>query len=347
MQIITLKILKLFIVILYFISNLFSDKKQFKRNCLIVGNYDHISIEQEDFLKALTAASIDHRFVFTTEKSSMLKKIWAYSHLTLLLPYYKNIIVFDYCFPLYCVNKKTGQKHIQMWHANGSFKQFGLPNFYKKYGKELGDKLYNIVPIHSTYDYVFVSSEKCIPHYMEAFGIFDRDKFIVCNNMILNILIDQYKKADIKNDNNKITIVLAPTYNYESKKDIYRQLNDHLIELGSKAGKEIEFLQLLHPKFNKETGKVNILLKTDVLITDYSSVCFEAAAAGCEIAFLRNDEQEPVDVFEEAATHVYFDPYELANDIVNNTMHSNNLLDYISDNTVKQIDVVIDILKEK
>lgn len=319
-------------------------KPDCKYDALIVGNYDHKSLCQKLLLEKLDSENLTNLFLYNIEKKNSFEKMLAYAKCAYLMAKARNIIVFDFCFPLYCIKKLPEQKAFQLWHANGPFKRFGLPNFREKHGVKMAEKMYGVVPIHSTYDYIFVSSDKCIPHYMTAFNDFDERKYLISNNIFLDMLIEQNKSFKRIRNDKEINVIMAPTFNYSIQEDIYQKFTDCLKSEAEKRGIKANVVPLLHPKLAANYDKIDVMLNADILVTDYSTVCFEASAIGRKVAFLRNNVK--TELFVEVAKKVYQDPGELALDILEDKLIDNELNDYICPNENKQLDMVVSLIKD-
>ncbi len=68
-----------------------------------------------------------------------------------------------------CVKKRPETKVIQLWHACGAFKKFGLSTVKDRFGAEA--KAWKRHPYYGNLDYVTVSSPEVIPHYADAMDI--------------------------------------------------------------------------------------------------------------------------------------------------------------------------------
>ncbi len=316
----------------------------YKYDALIVGNLDYMTVCQKSLIERLDSEKISNHFIYRVEKDAFLAKLIAYARCAYYIAKARNIIVFDYCFPVYCIKKNNNQKVYQLWHANGAFKRFGLPNFIENHGEKLANKLYKLVPIHSNYDYIFVSNEQSMPYYMQAFNDFSREKYFFSNNIFLDMMIESNEKNPHIKAKNEINIILAPTYNYNPQKNIYEQLSEHIEEEANKLGIKANIIYLLHPKLAKNYDKIGIMISSDVLVTDYSSVCFEAAGIGKDVAFLRSDES--LDVFTEVAKKAYYNPKELAIDILEGCLINNELTEQLAKNGEKQVDIIIRLIKK-
>src|SRR5699024_2225448 len=81
----------------------------------------------------------------------------------------RYLIIDDYYLPVYLIKPTKRLKIIQLWHAAGAFKKFGYSTMNSKFGPS--SSYLNIIPIHSNYSHVYVSSTHVIPYYAEAFNM--------------------------------------------------------------------------------------------------------------------------------------------------------------------------------
>ncbi|WP_052353776.1 CDP-glycerol glycerophosphotransferase family protein [Neobacillus jeddahensis] len=216
-----------------------------------------------------------------------------------LLAYYiataRFIIIDDFYPMIYPLKIRSGADLIQVWHAVGAFKKFGFSR------SELpGNQLYTSL-YHKNYTKVVVSSQSVVKHYAEGFGI-SKDKIYPIGIPRTDVFFDeQYKhlkRKELLNRypyiKNKKVILFAPTFRGNGQNSAYypfEQLDLKL--LYEKLNSEYIFFFKLHPFI---TTKIDIpaqyqdfffdhfkqdinelLFITDILITDYSSVCFEFA----------------------------------------------------------------------
>jgi hypothetical protein len=341
MNIILLIVAKKLTLFFYWLGKL---KSGYKYDTLIVSNYDYLSDCQSLLLERLDMEDLSNRFLYNVEKKNYLSKLIAYQKCAFLAAKAKNIIIFDYCFPIFCIKKSPEQKIFQLWHANGIFKRFGMPNFFQKHGEKLAKKFYSIVPIHSNYDYIFLSNEKCIPYFMEAFNDYNEEKYMISNSIFLDLFVEKAKEKNYVKSEKKINVLLAKTFNHQSETSVYDLLTEYLYDEAEKYGVTVNVSTLLHPKLASNYDKIDVMANCDLLITDYSSVCFEASAIGKDVAFLRGPQKS--DVFVEVAKKVYYNPQELATDILERNIVDNNLNEYLSLDGAKQIDIIIDLIKQ-
>ncbi|MGV3467396.1 MAG: CDP-glycerol glycerophosphotransferase family protein, partial [Heyndrickxia sp.] len=112
-----------------------------------------------------------YHFVFKKFHSSIKGKIDYFLHLSRAvfeMATSRYFIIDDYYFPVYVVKPRKGTEVIQLWHASGALKKFGLSTVGKPFGPS--ETYLKHVKIHSNYAKVYVSSSEVIPYYSEAFG---------------------------------------------------------------------------------------------------------------------------------------------------------------------------------
>lgn len=213
------------------------------------------------------------------------------------------------------IKLKKEQQLCQLWHGAGAFKKFGYSrkdikrahSGYKKYTK------------------VIVSSEDVVGCHAEAFGI-SRDKVKATGIPRTDIFFDKEyiktKKEEIYDKypilKEKKVILFAPTYRgspYSSK--AYYDFNQlDLEKIYEKLKEDYVFVFKWHPTIYNNTQKgicilpdtskyndfyldlshyrdINeLLLVTDILITDYSSVIFDYVLVNKPIIYYTYDLEE-------------------------------------------------------
>lgn len=211
----------------------------------------------------------------------------------------KYIILDDYYLPIYLIQPNKEMKIIQLWHAAGALKKFGYSTVGTKFGSNA--EYLSLVPIHSNYTHVYVSSVNAIPYYAEAFNMSPKQIFALGIPRTDAFFNESYKQKKIKKiyeeypklkNGNKINVLIAPTYRAsgdygESSLDFV----DIIIEISSKLNKNIQMLYRPHPytgeneiKLLNNKSNINVIkeftlndwmLISDAFITDYSSAIFD------------------------------------------------------------------------
>lgn len=234
------------------------------------------------------------------------------------------IFVDDYHPLLYNVKFRKNQEIIQLWHAVGSFKTVG----YSRTGKKDGP-FFNSSN-HRSYTKVYVSSEKDIPYYGEAFGVLEKniiptgiprtDMFF--DNKYKNITIKKMIKEFPKIANKKV-VLFAPTFRGSGHHTAYYPYEKLDLESLAKYCYETKSIILfkMHPFVKNKVDIPNkykeyfidishfreineFLLVTDILISDYSSLVYEFAISKKPMLFYA------FDLDDYASNRGFYEPYK-------------------------------------
>ncbi|NFO04761.1 CDP-glycerol--glycerophosphate glycerophosphotransferase [Clostridium botulinum] len=239
-----------------------------------------------------------------------LKHIFKYIRTSYNILTAKFIILNDYVSLFSNVKVRKNCKMIQVWHAGGAFKRFGI------------DSLQNInninnmkkcIACHSQYDKVIVSSRIVKKIYANAFSINESKIYPLglarADKFYDERFINETKKNFLEkysNLKNKKIILYAPTYRdgqikeFNLKLDLeylYRNLSSGYVIVTKlhpfiKNGIDIplglsdRILNLSHEDIDE------LMISSDLLITDYSSIIFEYAIMEKPIIFFAYDLQE-------------------------------------------------------
>lgn len=246
----------------------------------------------------------------------------------------KLLFINNNFFPFGWVHPNKATTVVQVWHGQGAFKKFGLdipqPEDVRK--KEVG--------ANKPLTYVTCSAETIRPIYMSAFGL-PASKVITTGNPVSDYFFreenvgetavaEKRRAFDEKYPQCKgrYLVLYAPTFRDDPDEDA--TLLDHLdakalkdaIEAG--AGREAALLIRLHPNDSSGRDRLQALTEqyegildltdypdsnelsvlSDVLITDYSSICMNNALLHKPVVFYAYD----LDCFEGDRDFYY--PYE-------------------------------------
>lgn len=281
------KLLKQFFNTLYHFFSLFYSSKE-KKVVFCSNRSQHLSVnlsnlknefEQEKTFKVKVQTfnfkrNLIGRFIYFFQS---IKSIYELATADLF-------IIDDYFLPIYFIdNKLERNKIVQVWHAIGHL---------KKYGLSIEKNRQSIIKHHSNYDFVVANAPGDITAILSSFDV-SEDKIHVLGAPRLDDLVTLPIKA-LKEKKENI-FMYAPTYRDATNEDNVYHYIDNLIKAFIKhANKDVDHLYVsLHPylKIEKITtyGAKNIevfkdsnksselLMEIDTLITDYSSILLDYA----------------------------------------------------------------------
>ncbi len=210
---------------------------------------------------------------------------------------------------------------MQLWHACGAFKTFG----YSRLGKIGGDQ--QVMRVHRDYSYCFVSSSDIARFYSEGFGI-AQEKVLPLGVPRTDIFFDREAQLQKKNElyslfpsmKGKKIILFAPTFRGHKKTNAYydrscfepnsfinRLPDEYILIIKHHPFVNLEYSiekknQSRIYDFSKKTEINDLLFITDILITDYSSVIYEASLLNIPMLFFAYDLEDYI-----SSRDFYFD----------------------------------------
>lgn len=220
----------------------------------------------------------------------------------------KVILVDDFVPYLSIIPVSEETKVMQLWHACGAFKTFG----FSRMGKKGGPSQSTVA--HRRYDYTCVSSAQIAKYYAEGFGISEKKVLsygVPRTDIFFN---EEYKKntrerlfAQYPRLKDKKIILFAPTFRGSGKVNAYyEEKRFDPNKVISKLSEEYVLIVKHHPfvslkykikdtykdrifDFSEESEINDLLFITDILITDYSSVIYEASLLNIPMLFYAYD----------------------------------------------------------
>ena len=240
-------------------------------------------------------------------------------------------IIDDYFLPIYCLKKKRpGTEIIQLWHAIGHLKKYGLSIAQNRQKK---------IRPHINYDWVFANSKNDVAALVESFDITEAQVIVTGAPRI-----DEIVQEFAKNPQPKVTnsMMYAPTYrNGNSMEALYQTINQFLqeaVEMG--LTKTMKIYVSLHPYINinrlpknysdqiiifQDSQRSSDLLATiDYLITDYSSILLDYSFFERPILIFAPDYQEymsEVGFFVEYRHYLNAPFYQTSHDLLTDLIH--------------------------
>jgi CDP-glycerol glycerophosphotransferase (TagB/SpsB family) len=209
------------------------------------------------------------------------------------------LVVDTYAIVASVLHHKRSLTIVQIWHALGAFKKFGLSILGQEEGRDA--HLAAAMRMHEGYDIVLASGEDCRPAYAEAFGT-DPSRIRVAPLPRVDRLRDPARADEIRariharhpHLRDARVAVFAPTFRLDGTVTVdAAALSAALAEQGVHT--VVKLHPLMHGRFGDDVDTAEgfstqeMLHVADLFITDYSSALYEAALVGIPSYFLVPD----------------------------------------------------------
>lgn len=218
----------------------------------------------------------------------------------------KFVFLNDNFLPMSGCNFQKDAVVVQLWHAEGVFKKFGLsipqPEQVRK----------NEIASNKRLSFVVCSSKNVVPYYAEAFGVSEdkvlplgtprTDRFFKKENLEAAKENFYKKYPSLKR---KKLVLYAPTFRDDPEQNEKLLENFDAERLMKILGDEYALLLRLHPQIRPKTARLNgtidvteypdvreLVVVCDALITDYSSICMDFSLLDKKIVFFAYDLEE-------------------------------------------------------
>lgn len=209
----------------------------------------------------------------------------------------KVVVLDGYCILASMLKHKKDLKIIQIWHALGAFKKFGKSVLDKEGGKS--SKTASAFKMHNNYSYIAASGDECVPFFAKAFGQ-PVSKFIPIGIPRMDYLTDPQENERVRGNvlrkypqlaNGRKNILYAPTFrDTQQDKDALANATEELVNKVNYS--DFNLIVKHHvvdsnkeqiytdSRMNKAEGEnftaMDFMCVADYVVTDYSSVIYEA-----------------------------------------------------------------------
>lgn len=234
-----------------------------------MGGYEIAYISHADF------ASVPKAVMFFTKKAFLLATA-------------KYVFMNDNFMPLGYLNFRSEAVIVQLWHAEGAFKKFGLDI------EQPADIRARETAANKKLSYVTCSSTGVADIYASAFGV-DKSKVLPIGSPRADVLLRADNAAELRLEfeekypqcRGKKIVLYAPTFRDDPSLDAKFLSYFNYAEFEKALGDTHCLLVRLHPQVHgtaRIDGAVDVTdyrnvndltLISDVLITDYSSICMD------------------------------------------------------------------------
>lgn len=193
-------------------------------------------------------------------------------------------ILDTYSVAVSCLSHKKTLKVIQMWHALGAIKKFGLQALGTKEGRD--PAVSKALNMHKNYDYVIAPSQKTALFYAEAFGC-EKSKIKLALLPHVDYLLDSKNSRSEEffrlnpDCTAKKTVLYVPTF---------REREEYVANELKVAFEDDDRFRLIiktHPlsrvrseerfSYKGDFSTYDLMKIADYIITDYSACAFDAA----------------------------------------------------------------------
>lgn len=221
-------------------------------------------------------------------------------------------VVDGYIVPVSVLDHRRELTVIQMWHALGAVKRFGLQSVGRAGGRPAG--VARAMRMHENYDFVLCGGPGSIPAFAEAFGVpeasvlplglpradFLRERAAAAGDAGRDVestaiagLRRRFPRLD---DDSKTRVLYAPTY---------RRGRDSVFDDVVAAFAGERFTLIVKPHDLERTAAagehvvdasgvdaLELLVVADAVVTDYSAIAFEACVVDKPLFFYVHDIEE-------------------------------------------------------
>ncbi|MFS0654163.1 CDP-glycerol glycerophosphotransferase family protein [Bacillus sp. 179-C3.3 HS] len=213
----------------------------------------------------------------------------------------KVVVTDNYFLMTSVLRHRADTTCIQVWHANGALKKFGLEDASNANRSPRDIKRFKRV--YASFDYIVTGSEQMSEMFKKSFGVTD-ERFLPTGVPFTDVYYDQHPPDIVTNDlpKGKKVLLYAPTYRDFAMDRLVLPFSKE--QLQTELGGDYILLVKLHPAvkhlanteaddewiFNVSDQPLYPLLHAcDVLITDYSSIVFEYALLQKPVLFFTYD----------------------------------------------------------
>ncbi|WP_180953097.1 CDP-glycerol glycerophosphotransferase family protein [Eggerthella timonensis] len=176
---------------------------------------------------------------------------------------------------------------VQLWHAFGAFKKFGFQSLDTPEGHPT--RIAQSFGIHRNYSWVVCTGEQNRKAFGEAFS-YPIDRIVALALPEYDDLLQKRKAMEVARrleDGRPFRVLFAPTLRKrEASPHPFKELRE--VWDDSSVGADVEVVWSFHPLESGNGAALSVskaLLEADCVVTDYSSIVYEAYVLGKPVAF--------------------------------------------------------------
>ncbi|MDM5299642.1 CDP-glycerol glycerophosphotransferase family protein [Bacillus pumilus] len=213
----------------------------------------------------------------------------------------KVVVTDNYFLMTSVLSNRPSTTCIQMWHANGALKKFGLEDASNL--KRSPRDIERFKRVYASFDYIVTGSDQMRDIFKKSFGVHD-ERFLPTGVPLTDVYYDQNPSSFVKEDlpKGKKVLLYAPTYRDFAMDGFVLPFSKE--QLQTQLSGDYILLVKLHPAVKhlanteadgqwiydvSDQPLFPLLCACDVLITDYSSIVFEYALLQKPVLFFTYD----------------------------------------------------------
>ena len=299
-------IINIIIIILNFIYCFFKLIPTKNKITFISRQANSTSIDFKLLINELTATLPNYQVVVLCKKidRGILNKIFYCFHIFKQMYHIatsKVVILDSYCITISILNHKKSLKVIQMWHAIGLMKKAGYSILNKKEGRDAS--LAQSLKMHKNYNYILVSSDNLKKSFKKVFNCTDKQLITLPLPRVDLLKSEEYHQNNKKliyekypQMKNKKNILYVPTFRKNEKtheEKIYELIDsidfnkfNLVIKLHPLSKINISRNNVINDKY---FSSMEMISTCDYVISDYSTIIYEAAIANKPLFFYAFD----------------------------------------------------------
>lgn len=328
MEVVGIYVFKSFLKFVYFFLKLFPTNN--KKIVFISRQSDKITIDFRLLSKELIKRDKNLKIVFFCRR---LKK-GLFNHMLYFFHIFRQmfhlatsrlVIIDSYCIPVCILHHKKSLFVLQIWHSIGKIKKSGYQTLDAPSGRS--SKIAKLMCMHKNYDKIITGSKAFDAAYEASFNV-TKDKFLHYGLPRIDYLINNEKRLRKKiyksypEFKNKKIVYYVPTFRTYEALSVKKLIEHYHQE---------DFILIIrnHPNQNIEINNPNIytcpefksgdlLAIANYVITDYSSICLDAAVLNKKVLFYVDDYEKylqqngmNLDVYKEYPTLAFKDIEEV------------------------------------
>lgn len=279
--------------IVYSLIKLFPQKKKI---AIISRQSDVPSMDISLITDKLAELHPDYEIVVLckTLKGSLAKKACYIFHIFVQMYHMATaeaVVLDSYCIAASILKHKKALLIIQMWHSVGTMKKFGYSILDKEEGSS--SKIAHLMKMHANYDYILVAGDGYRDHLSQGFN-YPHYKIITLPLPRVELLKSCSYRKDVQSKvyetypelKEKKNIVYVPTFRKTNDESFIHALSDLCNSIDYS---KYNLIVKPHPLtdlasfsndnaiIDKQYSSFDMLFVSDIVISDYSCIMYEAA----------------------------------------------------------------------